>query len=125
MENTKNFARQHGFVTTLFGRKCHVSGINDKNGSMRNFSERAAINAPLQGTAADIIKRAMIAVERLLADSGAKMLLQVHDELVIECPEQDAQTIAKKVAHAMENAAHISVPLTVSMNIGQSWDEAH
>lgn len=125
MESTKNFARQHGFVMTLFGRKCHVSGINDKNPSMRNFSERAAINAPLQGTAADIIKRAMIAVERLLESGKARMLLQVHDELVIECPEQDAEMVAKKVAHAMENAAHLSVPLTVSTNIGQSWDEAH
>lgn len=125
METTKQFARQHGFVTTLFGRKCHLPGINDKNPSMRNFSERAAINAPLQGTAADIIKRAMIAVERRLQGSSASMLLQVHDELVVEVKEQDADAIATKIAQEMENAAHLSVPLTVSTQVGYNWGEAH
>ena len=125
MENTKKFAREHGYVLTLFGRKCHLPGIHDKNPSMRNFSERAAINAPLQGTAADIIKRAMIAVERSLHGTSGRMLLQVHDELVIEVAETDAAAIAAKVAHTMENAAHISIPLTVSTNIGYNWSEAH
>lgn len=125
MENTKKFARDHGYVLTLFGRKCHLPGIHDKNPSMRNFSERAAINAPLQGTAADIIKRAMIAVERSLQGTSGRMLLQVHDELVIEASAQEAENIAKKVSHAMENAAHISIPLTVSTNIGYNWNEAH
>ena len=125
METTKTFARKHGYVTTLFDRKCYVAGINDKNPSMRSFSERAAINAPLQGTAADIIKRAMIKVHQLLEGTGACMLLQVHDELVIEAPEKDAESIAKTVTRAMEQAAYLSIPLTVSTNIGYSWNEAH
>ncbi len=125
MEQTKAFARQNGYVTTLFGRKCHLPGINDKNPSMRSFSERAAINAPLQGTAADIIKRAMITVGCALHDTNTRMLLQVHDELVIEAQEGQAEYIAKQVSHAMENAAHVSVPLTVSAHIGKNWGEAH
>ena len=125
MEKTKIFARKNGFVTTLFGRKCHINGINDKNGSIRNFSERAAINAPLQGSAADIIKLAMIAVEKQLQGSQAKMLLQVHDELIIETPTEIAQTTATKLKHIMENVAHLSVPLTVDAKIGDNWNEAH
>ncbi len=125
MDRTKAFAREHGYVTTLFGRKCHLPGIADKNPNMRNFSERAAINAPLQGTAADIIKRAMIAVERVLQPTNARMLLQVHDELVIETIAEDATKIAGLVSHAMENAAYLSIPLTVSTNIGDNWNEAH
>ncbi len=125
MERTKSFARQHGYVTTLFGRRCHLPGIHDKNPSMRNFSERAAINAPLQGTAADIIKRAMIAVEKLLQGSTARMLLQVHDELVIEVPAPDAEQVASRVGQAMQNAAQLSVPLTVDISIGENWNDAH
>ena len=125
MENTKKFARENGFVTTLFGRKCHINGINDKNGGIRNFSERAAINAPLQGTAADIIKLAMIAVEKALQGSPAKMLLQVHDELIIEAPTEIAQDIAAKLKTIMENVAHLSVPLTVDAKIGDNWNDAH
>ncbi len=125
MDSTKKSAREHGFVTTLYGRKCHLPGINDKNPSMRNFSERAAINAPLQGTAADIIKRAMIGVERALQYTNAKMLLQVHDELVIEAPAGEADSVARKVAHIMESAARLSVPLTVSTSTGHNWGEAH
>jgi len=125
MENTKKFARENGFVTTLFGRKCHINGINDKNGGIRNFSERAAINAPLQGTAADIIKLAMIAVEKALQGSPAKMLLQVHDELIIEAPTEIAEATAAKLKNIMENVAHLSVPLTVDARIGDNWNEAH
>lgn len=125
MDSTRAFAHEHGYVTTLFGRKCNLPGINDKNPSMRNFSERAAINAPLQGTAADIIKRAMIAAEEFLRGTKARMLLQVHDELVIEAPEENARDIAGKIAAIMENAAHLSIPLTVSTNIGYNWNEAH
>jgi DNA polymerase I len=125
MERTKAFAREHGFVTTLYGRVCHLPGINDKNPSMRGFSERAAINAPLQGTAADIIKRAMIGVEKALYGMRSRMLLQVHDELVVEAPEAEAEETAGKVKHVMENAASLSVPLTVETFIGANWHEAH
>jgi DNA polymerase-1 len=125
MERTKKFAREHGYVETLFGRVCHLPGIHDKNPSMRNFSERAAINAPLQGTAADIIKRAMIHVEQMLTGTHARMLLQVHDELVVEAPEAEAADYAVKVKRVMENAAHLSVPLTVETFIGSNWNEAH
>jgi DNA polymerase-1 len=125
MERTRQFAREHGYVTTLFGRVCHLPGIHDKNPSMRNFSERAAINAPLQGTAADIIKRAMIGVERMLAGTGARMLLQVHDELVVEAPAAEADMAALQVKRVMEDAAHLSVPLTVETFTGSNWNEAH
>lgn len=125
METTKQFAREHGYVVTLFGRKCHVNGINDKNGAMRSFSERAAINAPLQGTAADIIKRAMIKVHKVLENQPARMLLQVHDELIIEAKTEMAEVIAWQVVQAMETAAYLTVPLTVSRNIGDSWEEVH
>ncbi|MEI7669068.1 MAG: DNA polymerase I [Pseudomonadota bacterium] len=125
MEATRKFARENGYVATLFGRKCHLSGINDKNAATRNFYERAAINAPLQGTAADIIKRAMILVSDTLRNENAKMLLQVHDELVIEAKTEEAERIAEKVAKAMESAVHLSIPLTVSRSIGDNWNEAH
>jgi DNA polymerase-1 len=125
MERTKSFARKHGFVTTLYGRNCHLPGINDKNPSMRSFSERAAINAPLQGTAADIIKRAMIQVEKALAGKPSRMLLQVHDELVVEAPESEAEATAALIKVIMENAAHLSVPLTVETGVGDNWGEVH
>jgi DNA polymerase-1 len=125
MESTKAYARQHGYVSTLFGRRCHLPGINDKNPSMRNFSERAAINAPLQGTAADIIKYAMIHVEKSLQNTGAKMLLQVHDELVIEAPENTVPAAQERIKTIMESAAQLSVPLTVSTSAGANWNEAH
>ena len=105
METTKTFARENGYVQTIFGRKCHTPGIQDKNPARRNFSERAAINAPLQGAAADIIKRAMIRIPGALEDCGlgARMLLQVHDELIFEVPEAEVdETVEVK---AMEGAA--------------------
>jgi DNA polymerase-1 len=127
MEATKEFARANGFVTTIFGRKCHTPGIQDKNPARRNFSERAAINAPLQGAAADIIKRAMIRVPPALADAGlgARMLLQVHDELVLEVPEAELDETARLVAGVMEGAAHLDIPLVVDTGHAHSWAEAH
>ncbi len=127
MEKSKEFARAHGYVETLFGRRCHLPGINDKNGARRQFSERAAINAPLQGTAADIIKRAMIAVDRALCASGldARMLLQVHDELVFEVRESDLAAVEALAKRHMEHAADLSVPLTVETGSGKHWGEAH
>ena len=127
MEQTKETARDLGYVTTLFGRKCHVPGIRDKNPSTRNFYERAAINAPLQGSAADIIKRAMIEVPGAIIESGlkARMLLQVHDELLFEVPDDEADKTAALARKVMEGAAHLSVPLTVETGFGKNWTEAH
>ena len=127
METTKTFAREHGYVQTIFGRKCHTPGIGDKNPARRNFSERAAINAPLQGAAADIIKRAMIRINPALnqAGLGARMLLQVHDELIFEVPEKELDDTAVLVKKVMEDAAHLDVPLVVETGSGPNWDEAH
>lgn len=127
MERTKKEAKELGYVTTLYGRKCHVPGINDRNPSTRGFYERAAINAPLQGSAADIIKRAMIRVPGALKDAGlgAKMLLQVHDELLFEVADSEAEATAACVKDVMEGAAQLSVPLTVETGAGNNWNEAH
>ena len=127
METTKTFAREHGFVQTIFGRKCHTPGINDKNPARRNFSERAAINAPLQGAAADIIKRAMIGIPETLKELGlgARMLLQVHDELIFEVPEEEVDETAAIVTKKMEGAADLELPLVVDTGTGLNWDEAH
>jgi DNA polymerase I len=125
MEECKEFARKNGYVETLFGRRCHLPSINDKNPNRRQFSERAAINAPLQGTAADIIKRAMISCDRKAVSEQCKMLLQVHDELVFEVKEDAIETAKKTIKACMENAANISVPLTVEIGVGKNWGEAH
>ncbi len=127
MEQTKTFARNHGYVQTIFGRRCHTPGINDKNPARRNFSERAAINAPLQGAAADIIKRAMIRLPEALdrAGLGARMLLQVHDELLFEVPQSEVEETAAAVREVMESAAHLGVPLIVETGQGHSWADAH
>jgi DNA polymerase-1 len=131
MEETKRFVRTNGYVKTLFGRKAHYPEIDTKNPSMRAFYERAAINAPIQGSAADIIRRAMIRiaprleVERL----GAKMLLQVHDELLFEVPEEEAEATRPVIAEVMRSAplpaVQLRVPLEVEANTGMSWADAH
>ena len=127
MEATKAFARQHGYVVTLFGRRCYIPGIHDKNAARRAFAERQAINAPIQGTAADIMKRAMARVPAALkaAGSDARMLLQVHDELLFEVPDAEAESTAKLVQGVMEGAAQLGVPLVAEAGIGHNWDEAH
>ncbi len=127
MERTKAFARANGFVTTMFGRRCHVPGIVDKNPARRGFWERAAINAPLQGAAADIIKRAMIRMPKALAEAGlkARMLLQVHDELLFEVPEAEVEATAAVAKATMAKAASLSVPLIVDTGTGRTWAEAH
>jgi len=127
MDDTKAFAAEHGFVTTLFGRKCHMSGIDDKNPMKRGFSERAAINAPIQGGSADIIKRAMVRLGGALDDAGlsARMLLQVHDELIFEVAESELEATRALVKEVMESAATLDVPLVVDTGIGDNWDEAH
>src|SRR5262249_14921766 len=131
MERTKQIAREQGFVTTLFGRRCHLTGINDKNPARRSFMERAAINAPLQGTAADIIRRAMIRIPAAFKHAGlkARMLLQVHDELVFEAPEAEAEKTAEVARKVMESAPlparSITVPLIAEAGIADNWAEAH
>ncbi|MDA0304887.1 MAG: DNA polymerase I [Proteobacteria bacterium] len=127
MERTKEEAREHGFVKTLFGRKCHIKSIKDKNQNVRSLSERAAINAPIQGGAADVIKRAMIRLPDALKAKKlkAKMLLQVHDELIFEVPEKELQATTAIVRDIMSGAAHLDVPLVVDIGHGANWDEAH
>ena len=127
MDDTKQFAQEHGFVTTLFGRKCHVGSIKDKNPMRRGFAERAAINAPIQGGAADIIKRAMVRLPDALVDAGlsARMLLQVHDELIFEVPDGEVDATRALVKDVMESAASLDVPLVVDAGVGVHWDEAH
>jgi DNA polymerase-1 len=127
MERTKAQARAQGFVETLFGRRCYLPGIADKNGAVRAFAERAAINAPLQGTAADIIKKAMIACHHRLQDVGLpqSLLLQVHDELLLEVPAHRAEEIAALVQKTMQGVARLSVPLTVEVGQGSNWGQAH
>lgn len=132
MEEQKDFARKHGYIKTLYGRKCVIKGINDKNGAIRNFAERQAINAPLQGTAADIMKIAMTAMPKALSEAGleAKMLLQVHDELIFEVPNDELEQTEALIRSTMENAFQIngikiSVPLDAESGHGDSWAKAH
>ena len=127
METTKDYARKHGYVQTPFGRKIHLKYINEKNQGMRAFSERAAINAPLQGGAADIIKRAMIRVPGALkaAKLKAQMLLQVHDELLFEVPDKEIDKTKDVARKIMEGAATLSVPLVVDTGVGDNWAAAH
>jgi len=131
MEATKETARKQGFVETLFGRRMHFLDINSKNPQMRGFKERAAINAPIQGTAADIIRRAMVHMEDALGDAklSAKMLLQVHDELIFEAPEAEVDKAIEVACAVMENspapAMQLSVPLKVDARAAENWDEAH
>ena len=127
MERTKEEARINGYVVSPFGRRCWVPGIADKNPARRGYAERQAINAPLQGGAADIIKRAMVKLPAALAAAGLKsrMLLQVHDELLFEAPEDEAPRLAALVRDVMEHAAVLSVPLVVETGIGRSWADAH
>jgi len=131
MDRTKLECREKGYVETLFGRKCFIPGIRDANMARRQFAERQAINAPLQGTAADIIKRAMARIPAALAAAGltARMLLQVHDELLFEVPEAEAEATAALVKSVMEGAIAprpaLSVPLVVETGWATNWDEAH
>ena len=127
MEDTKAFARQHGYVVTLFGRKCHMAGIQDKNPARRGFAERQAINAPIQGTAADVIKRAMLRIPAALDEARltARLLLQVHDELLFEAPEAEIEATSALVRRIMEGAASFSVPLIAEAGSGLTWAEAH
>lgn len=127
MERTRAQAAEQGFVETLFGRRLYLPDINAKNPALRKGAERTAINAPMQGTAADIIKRAMVAVDNWLTDSGldARVILQVHDELVLEVREDLVEQVREQIRPYMSNAAQLDVPLLVEVGIGSNWDEAH
>ena len=127
MEAKKAEGRLQGYVTTLFGRRCSVAEINSRNGAVRGYAERNAINYPIQGTAADIIKIAMVAIHRRLRQEQlqAKMVLQVHDELVFDVPEAELAAVQVLVREEMEGAASLAVPLLVDMGTGTNWREAH
>ena len=131
MTRYREFAREHGYVETIFGRKVWLPQIKSANAAERSFGERQAINAPLQGSAADIIKRAMIRMPQALAKAGLKsrMLLQVHDELVFEAPEAEAPTLIEVAKSVMSAACSpslsLSVPLVVEAHAAKTWAEAH
>ena len=127
MDDIREKARKDGFVETVFGRRLYLPEINDRNMQRRQYSERSAINAPMQGTAADIIKRAMLSVHQWLqsSDMPARMIMQVHDELVFEVQRDMAESLRDQVVNLMSAAAELAVPLKVDAGIGENWDEAH
>jgi DNA polymerase-1 len=127
MDRTRATAREQGFVETVFGRRLHLPEINSRNAQRRQYAERSAINAPMQGTAADIIKRAMIAVDRWIEDAGvpARLIMQVHDELVLEAREDAVAEVEHGLREHMAAAAALRVPLKVDVGHGANWDEAH
>jgi len=127
MDNTRQIASEQGFVETVFGRRLYLPEINARNAQRRQYAERSAINAPMQGTAADIIKRAMISVHAWLANDepGARMIMQVHDELVFEVAKDEVDAVRDHVVELMSAAADLSVPLKVDAGVGANWDEAH
>ena len=131
IEETTEFCKKNGFVKTLFGRKCYIDGINNKNPSLRNFAIRAAVNAPIQGSAADIIKKAMININKFLETKKvkSKMILQVHDELLFEMYESEINYLSMEIKKIMENSTlpeiKLDIPLVADIGEGLSWSEAH
>jgi DNA polymerase-1 len=127
MEQTRKLAREQGYVSTVDGRRLYLPEINARNAQRRQYAERSAINAPMQGTAADVIKRAMLEVDRWLESEriDGRLIMQVHDELVLEVRGSEAKSTAQSVAAIMESAAELSVPLKVDTGVGRNWDEAH
>ncbi|KJV07197.1 hypothetical protein VZ94_06360 [Methylocucumis oryzae] len=127
MDSTRELARTQGYVETLFGRRLYLPDINAKNAALRQYAERTAINAPMQGTAADIIKRAMLACDQWLTStqSDAKMIMQVHDELVFEVAESVLDKSIATIRELMSSAAVLSVPLVVDIGVGANWEQAH
>ncbi|WP_425641968.1 DNA polymerase I [Marinomonas gallaica] len=127
MDNTRESAKEQGYVETIFGRRLYLPEIKAKNAMMRQAAERTAINAPMQGSAADIIKRAMINMHNWLADTDldVKMIMQVHDELIFEVAEKDLDAAQEKIVEIMQNSSEIDVPLLVEAGVGDNWDEAH
>jgi DNA polymerase-1 len=127
MDATRATARERGYVETVFGRRLYMTDIRASNTQRRNAAERAAINAPMQGTAADLIKLAMIAVHRWLGEArlGARLILQVHDELVLEVPDDELDLIKAELPGLMTTVAQLAVPLVVDVGAGPNWDRAH
>ncbi len=133
MDNTIKFCRKSGYVNNIFGRRSHFNGINDKNFNVRNFQERAAINAPIQGSASEVMRLAMIRVDKKLSEkknSNSKMLLQIHDELIFEIPKKDEKVMVKLIEKEMTSVAQsdyhsFSTPLTVDINVGDNWGMLH
>jgi DNA polymerase-1 len=127
IEDTLAAARETGYVETIFGRRRYLPDITSKNGTVRALAERNAINAPIQGTSADIIKLAMINVDRRLRKEGlaSRMVLQIHDELVFDAVREEVEVLQRIVKEEMENVTTLSVPLTVECNYGNNWLEAH
>ena len=120
-------ARENGYVETIFGRRRYLPDINSQNANLRSLSERNAVNAPIQGSAADIIKLAMIGVDRALSEQApdARMVLQIHDELLLEVPRERIEQVRGLLVREMEGVASLSVPLTVECNYGENWLDAH
>ena len=127
IDGTLESARRTGYVETIFGRRRYVPDVNSHNGNIRAMAERNAVNAPIQGSAADIIKLAMIGVDQALREQGlrSRMVLQIHDELVLEVPEDEIQPVKRILTEQMEGVMALSVPLTVECNYGKNWLEAH
>ena len=126
MENIRKSAEQRGYVETLFGRRLYLPDIRSKNVPRKRAAERAAINGPMQGTSADLIKKAMIEIHQKLNDQDEiKMLMQVHDELVFEVKHSAIETAKEIIVDCMQNVVKLSVPLVVSVGVGENWDEAH
>ena len=133
MDRTIKFCRKSGYVSNIFGRRSHFININDKNYNVRNFQERAAINAPIQGSAAEIMRLAMIRIDKKLKEqklNKTKMLLQIHDELIFESPKNEVKKISKVIIEEMSSVAEsdqhsFSIPLTVDLNTGENWGTLH
>ena len=128
MEESKQFAREHGYVETFFGRRLWLPEISSSNGLRKAGAERAAINAPMQGTAADLIKLAMIQVQQWIDDNSdlkGQVIMQVHDELVFEVPNNEIDKFTKEIPQIMQNVAKLDIPLIVEINAGENWEKAH
>jgi len=127
MDDTRAQAKARGYVETVFGRRLYLPEINSPNGPRRSGAERAAINAPMQGTAADLIKLSMVAVQRALDEQqcGTKMIMQVHDELVFEVPADEVDWLKAEIPRLMADVAELKVPLLAEVGVGPNWDKAH
>ena len=127
MEETREQARQQGYVETVFGRRLYLPEINSPNGPRRGGAERAAINAPMQGTAADLIKLSMVKVQQVLdaQHKGTRMIMQVHDELVFEVPQSEVEWVKQDIPRLMAGVASLKVPLLAEVGVGLNWDQAH
>ena len=127
MDNIKTQAKEDKYVETIMGRRLYLNEINAANGLRRQAAERAAINAPLQGSAADIIKKAMLDIDELILNEmpEVRMIMQVHDELVFECPKDNADKTMDKMKDTMEQTVELNIPLIAEAAIGSNWNEAH